>query len=51
MFNIANFLLEFIRDDKRFYYLSLIKESEYSEVPWSIHGLGHNMTLTIIPLL
>ena len=39
MFNIANFLLEFIRDDKRFYYLSLIKESEYSEVPWSIHGL------------
>ena len=39
MFNISNFLADFIKEDTRFYYLSLIKESEYSETPWSIHGL------------
>lgn len=29
----------YITGDTRFYYLSLIRESEYAELNWSIHGL------------
>ena len=39
-FGISKALFDsYITSDTRFYYLSLIRESEYSENGWGIHGL------------
>ena len=39
-FGISKALFDsYITGDTRFYYLSLIRESEYSECGWGIHGL------------
>jgi|TARA_Y100000389_G_C17383246_1_gene475542 ribonuclease I len=39
-FGISKALFDsYITSDTRFYYLSLIRESEYSEFGWGIHGL------------
>ena len=39
-FGITKTLFDsYITGDTRFYYLSLIRESEYHEIGWSIHGL------------
>lgn len=39
----------YIFGDTRFYYLSLIRESEYSEDEWSIHGLWPQYSTSSYP--